>query len=63
MLTKTVESMFCSHNLQDPDQGKDLMMTVDRHLKTATLRLVVVRKANKTWGSVNREKQSTDLNR
>lgn len=62
-MTKTVESMFCSHYLQDTDQGKDLVMTVDRHLKTATSRLVVVRKANKTWGSVNREKQSTDLNR
>lgn len=36
VLTKTVESMFCSHRLQNTDQGKDLVMTVDRHLETAT---------------------------
>lgn len=36
MLTKAVESMFCSHNLQNTDQGKDLVVTVDRQLKTAT---------------------------
>lgn len=54
VLTKTVESMFCSHRLQNTDQGKDLVMTVDRHLETATWCLVAVRKANKTWGSVNR---------
>lgn len=36
MLTKAVKIMFCSHNLQNTDQGKDLVITVDRHLKTAT---------------------------